>query len=167
MSDALEPPEARGQWRWLLVTAAALILDQWTKRLIETHFKLYETVTLLPVFDLIRAHNRGMAFSVLDSQSGWQRWMFSGLATVVSLGLLVWLARLSRRANLLAAALALILAGAIGNLIDRLRLGYVIDFLQVHWQQHYFPAFNVADSAISVGAVLLLIEGWWTGRKRA
>jgi signal peptidase II len=160
-------PEARGQWRWLLATVATLIVDQWTKRLIESHFKLYETWTLLPVFDLVRAHNRGMAFSVLDSQSGWQRWMFSGLATVVSVALLVWLARLSRRAHLLAAALSLILAGALGNLVDRLRLGYVIDFIQVHWQQHYFPAFNVADSAITVGAALLLLDSWLAGRKRA
>jgi signal peptidase II len=164
MSNA---PEARGQWRWLLATVATLIVDQWTKRLIESHFKLYETWTLLPVFDLVRAHNRGMAFSVLDSQSGWQRWMFSGLATVVSVALLVWLARLSRRAHLLAAALSLILAGALGNLVDRLRLGYVIDFIQVHWQQHYFPAFNVADSAITVGAALLLLDSWLAGRKRA
>jgi signal peptidase II len=158
---------ARGQLRWLLLTAAVIGLDQWSKRLIEQGMQLSETRYLLPVFNLVRAHNRGAAFSMFDAASGWQRWVFSALAVVVSVTLIAWLARLERRATLLAAALALILGGALGNVIDRLRLGYVIDFLQVHWQQHYFPAFNVADSAITVGAGLLLLDAILSSRRGA
>jgi len=157
---------ARGQLRWLLLTAAVIALDQWSKRLIEATLQYSETRYCLPVFNLVRWHNRGAAFSMFERASGWQRWAFSGLAALVSIGLTVWLARLARRANLLAAALALILAGALGNFIDRLRLGYVIDFLQFHWQEHDFPAFNVADSAITVGAACLLLDAWLSGRQR-
>jgi signal peptidase II len=102
---------------------------------------------------------------MFDAASGWQRWVFSALAVVVSVTLITWLARLERRAVLMAAALALILGGALGNVIDRLRLGYVVDFLQVHWQQHYFPAFNVADSAITVGAGFLLLDAFLSSRR--
>jgi signal peptidase II len=154
-----------GQWRWLWLSAVVIALDQWTKHLIERSFNLYETLRVLPVFDLVRAHNRGAAFSFLNDESGWQRWLFAGLAASVSIALIVWMKRLAAQAQLLAAALAFILGGAIGNLIDRLRLGYVIDFIQVHWQQHYFPAFNVADSAITVGAALLLLDTWLAGRR--
>lgn len=149
---------ARGQLRWLGLSVAIIALDQWSKHLIETHLSFLETRVILPVFDLVRAHNRGVAFSMFNNASGWQRWAFSGLALVVSAVLVTWLARLERRAQLMAAALALILAGALGNLVDRLRLGSVVDFLQVHWGEHYFPAFNVADSAITVGAILLLLD---------
>ena len=127
--------------------------------------QIYESRYYLPVFNIVRAHNHGAAFSMFDGASGWQRWAFSGLAAVVSTALIVWLARLERRANLVAAALALILAGALGNVIDRLRLGYVVDFLQVHWHEHYFPAFNVADSAITIGAGLLLLDALLAGRR--
>lgn len=166
VATAPSPPAVPGQLRWLLLTAAVIGIDQWSKRLIETTLQLADTRYCLPVFNLVRWHNRGAAFSMFERASGWQRWAFSGLAAVVSLALMVWLARLERRANLLAAALALILAGALGNVVDRLRLGYVIDFLQVHWQQHYFPAFNVADSAITVGAGCLLLDAWLSGRHR-
>jgi signal peptidase II len=104
---------------------------------------------------------------MFDGASGWQRWAFSALAAVVSAALIGWIARLDRRANTMAAALALILAGALGNVIDRMRLGYVVDFLQVHWHQHYFPAFNVADSAITVGAAYLLFDGLLAARRSA
>ena len=115
----------------------------------------------------MRAHNRGAAFSMFDGEAGWPRWAFSVLAAVVSVSLVVWLTRLERRANLLGVALALILAGAVGNVIDRLRLGYVVDFVQVHWHEHYFPAFNVADSAITVGAACLLLDALLAGRRAA
>ena len=150
-------PDA-GQLRWLVLTAAVIGADQWSKWLIEGALQLSESRYCLPVFNLVRAHNRGAAFSMFDAASGWQRWVFSALAMVVSVTLVTWLARLERRAALMAAALALILGGALGNVIDRLRLGYVVDFLQVHWQQHYFPAFNIADSAITVGAGCLLLD---------
>ena len=156
-----------GQLRWLALTALIIAADQWSKRLIEGALRLSETRYCLPVFNLVRAHNRGAAFSMFDAASGWQRWVFSALAVVVSAALIVWLARLERRASLMAAALALILGGALGNVIDRLRLGYVVDFLQVHWQQHYFPAFNIADSAICVGAGCLLLDAFLNSRRRS
>jgi len=149
---------ARGQLRWLGLSAALIGADQWSKHLIESTLQFGEIRRVLPLFDLVRAHNRGMAFSLFDDTSGWQRWAFSALATSVSAALVVWLARLERRANLVAASVAFILAGAMGNAIDRMRLGVVVDFLQVHWQTHYFPAFNVADSAITVGAIGLLLD---------
>jgi signal peptidase II len=156
-----------GQLRWLALSAVVIGLDQWSKQLIERSLPLYEAIYGLPVFNIVRAHNRGAAFSMFDGASGWQRWTFSGLAAVVSVTLVVWLARLERRANLLGGALALILAGALGNVIDRLRLGYVVDFLQLHWHEHYFPAFNVADSAITIGAGCLLLDALLAGRRAA
>ena len=159
-------PDA-GQLRWLVLTGAIIGADQWSKRLIEGALQLSEARYYLPVFNLVRAHNRGAAFSMFDAASGWQRWVFSALAVVVSVTLITWLARLERRAVLMAAALALILGGALGNVIDRLRLGYVVDFIQVHWQEHYFPAFNVADSAITVGAGCLLLDAFLSSRRAA
>ena len=155
----------RGQLRWLGLSGVLIALDQWTKHLIETHLENFETRVILPVFDLVRAHNRGAAFSMFNDAGGWQRWAFSALALAVSIALITWLARLERRAQLMGAALALILAGALGNLIDRLRAGSVVDFLQLHWHQHYFPAFNVADSAITVGAGLLLLDALLSSRR--
>ena len=155
----------RGQLRWLGLSAVLIALDQWTKHLIETHLDNLETREILPVFDLVRAHNRGAAFSMFNNAGGWQRWAFSALALAVGAALITWLARLERRAQLMAAALALILAGALGNLIDRLRAGSVVDFLQLHWHEHYFPAFNVADSTITVGAALLLLDALLSSRQ--
>ncbi len=163
----MNAPDAAGQLRWLGLSGALIAADQWSKALIENSFVLHETRAILPVFNLVRAHNRGAAFSFLDGAGGWQRWVFTALAAVISVLLLGWLRRLPRSSNMLAAALACILAGAIGNVIDRLRLGHVIDFIQVHWQQHYFPAFNVADSAITIGAGLLLLDAWLASRRRA
>ena len=156
-----------GQLRWLALSAAVIGLDQWSKHLVERSLQMYEAIYCLPVFNIVRAHNRGAAFSMFDGASGWQRWAFSALAVAISMSLAVWLARLERRANLQAASLALILAGAVGNVVDRLRLGYVVDFLQVHWHEHYFPAFNVADSAITIGAGCLLLDALLAGRRAA
>lgn len=153
------------QLRWLALTAAVVGFDQWTKQLVERSMQLYEAHYYLPVFNIVRAHNRGAAFSMFDGASGWQRWAFSVLAGVVSAALVGWLARLDRRENLMGISIALILAGAVGNVIDRLRLGYVVDFLQVHWHQHYFAAFNVADSAITIGAAYLLFDGLLAARR--
>ena len=156
-----------GQLRWLVLSAAIIGGDQWSKRLVEAVLDNYEARYVLPVFNIVRAHNQGAAFSMFAGASGWQRWAFSALAVAVSAALVAWLARLERRAQLLAAALALILGGALGNVIDRLRLGYVVDFLQVHWQQHYFPAFNLADSSITIGAGCLLLDAFLNGRRGA
>ena len=164
-SDSAGP--GTGQLRWLALTAAVIAADQWSKQLLQDALQLAESRFLLPVLNIVRAHNRGAAFSMFAAAAGWQRWVFSAVAVGVSVALILWLRRLERGATLLAAALALILGGAIGNVIDRLRLGYVVDFIQVHWQQHYFPAFNVADSAITIGAGLLLLDAMLTGRRGA
>lgn len=155
-----------GAWAWLWLTLAVIVLDQWTKWLITSNFVEYQSLTLLPVFDLVRLHNEGAAFSFLSDASGWQRWMFSALGIGVSAGLVVWLKRLpSRGQHLLAAALAFIIGGALGNVIDRILLGHVIDFIHVHYRQWYFPAFNVADSSITVGAGLLILDSVLSGRR--
>jgi len=148
-----------GASRWLGVSALVIALDQWTKWLVLTHFAEFDSVTLLPVLDFMRLHNEGAAFSFLAGASGWQRWVFIALGIGVSGGIAIWLTRLPRRGqSLLAGALSLIVGGAIGNVIDRIRFGYVVDFIRVHYEQWYFPAFNVADSAISVGAGLLILD---------
>ena len=140
----------------------ALVLigvDQWTKGLVETHFVYGESLPVWFWLDITRLHNPGAAFSFLAAQDGWQVHFLSVLAAVVSVVLVVWLRKLdAKREGLLASALSLVLAGAVGNLIDRLEHGYVVDFVHVHWNAAYFPAFNVADSAITVGAAFLLLD---------
>lgn len=151
---------ARSGLRWLPVTAAVIALDQLVKLWIVDHLALYRTVRLLPVLDVTLTYNRGAAFSLLAQASGWQKWLFAGLAVVVAAGITLWLRRLNGRTQrLLCLSLALIMGGALGNLIDRLRIGHVVDFILAHWHRVYFPwAFNVADSAITVGAALLLLD---------
>jgi signal peptidase II len=127
----------------------------------------FEFTRILAVLDITCMHNVGAAFSFLASASGWQRWLFIGLAGVVSIGIIVWLIRLPRGTHaLLAAGLALVLGGALGNVIDRIRLGYVIDFIHFHWDRAYFPAFNVADSAITVGAACLLLDALFESKRK-
>ncbi len=153
-------------WRWLPLTVIVIVVDQLTKWLIVQNFAYGERLNLLPVLDLTLAYNTGAAWSFLAAESGWQRWMFTGLAVLVSAALVVWLKRLKARSQgLLACALALILAGAIGNVIDRMRLGHVIDFILAYWNEHAFPIFNVADSAITVGAALLLLDAFMESRR--
>jgi signal peptidase II len=152
---------------WLLLSVLIVLADQASKYYITQHFGEFEHITLLPVLDITRMHNVGAAFSFLASASGWQRWVFIGLAGVVSVGIIVWLVRLRERAHgLLACGLALVLGGALGNVIDRIRLGYVIDFIHFHWDRAYFPAFNVADSAITVGAACLLLDALFEGKRK-
>ncbi|HEX2791737.1 MAG TPA: signal peptidase II [Steroidobacteraceae bacterium] len=154
----------RGGLIYLWLTAAVIALDQLTKTAIEHSLGLYQSVVVLPVLEITRLHNTGAAFSFLADAAGWQRWVFTALAIIVSVALILWLRRIDRAATALASAVSLILAGALGNVIDRLRLGHVIDFIQVHWGEHYFPAFNVADSAITIGAALLLLDAWLEAR---
>lgn len=145
--------------RWLLLSLAVIVLDQWTKLLIMQNFREFDEIVLLPVLNLVRLHNEGAAFSFLSTASGWQRWVFTGLGIVVSLGIAIWLLRLPRKGqSLLAAGLALVMGGALGNVIDRIRFGHVVDFIHVHYGDAYFPAFNVADSAITIGAALLILD---------
>jgi signal peptidase II len=152
---------------WLLLSVLVVLADQVSKFFIAQHFGEFEHITVLPVLDITRMHNEGAAFSFLAGASGWQRWVFIGLAAVVSIGIIVWLIRLKERAHgLLACGLALVLGGALGNVIDRIRLGHVIDFIHFHWDRAYFPAFNVADSAITVGAACLLLDALFEGKRK-
>jgi signal peptidase II len=154
--------------RWLPLGVAVIALDQIVKWVVVTHLRPYEPEALpllRPVLDFTLMYNTGAAFSFLSDASGWQRWLFIALAIGVSVGIVQWLRRLrGRTQGLLAASLALILGGALGNVIDRVRIGHVVDFIHVHWHEHHFPAFNVADSAITIGAVLLLLDVWREGR---
>ena len=148
-----------GASNWLWLALAVVLLDQWTKYLVVDNLDEFQEIVLLPVLDLMRLHNEGAAFSFLGDASGWQRWLFTSLGIAVSVGILVWLRRLpASGAHLLAAGLSLVLGGALGNVIDRVLWGHVIDFIRVHYEQWYFPAFNVADSAITVGAALLILD---------
>jgi signal peptidase II len=148
-----------GASNWLWLALAVVLLDQWTKYLVVDNLDEFQEIVLLPVLDLMRLHNEGAAFSFLGDASGWQRWLFTSLGIAVSAGILVWLRRLpASGAHLLAAGLSLVLGGALGNVIDRVLWGHVIDFIRVHYEQWYFPAFNVADSAITVGAALLILD---------
>lgn len=162
---AAAPPMAASGWRWLPVAALVIATDQVAKYWMQQHFLPFERVRLLPLLDVVLTYNTGAAFSFLAEASGWQRWLFVLLAVGVSATLLVWLRRLSAATQaLIACGLSLIVGGALGNMIDRLRLGHVIDFIYAHWGTHYFPAFNVADSAITVGAGLLLLDAWLEAR---
>lgn len=143
---------------WLWLALAVFLLDQATKQLAEALLSYGKPVYLLPVLDFTLLYNPGAAFSFLADQGGWQRWLFTGISIGVSLMLVVWLKRLSREQIWLPVALTLILGGAIGNLFDRVVYGHVIDFISVHWQRSYFPAFNLADSAITVGAFMMGID---------
>lgn len=143
---------------WLWLALAVFLLDQATKQLAEALLSYGKPVYLLPVLDFTLLYNPGAAFSFLADQGGWQRWLFTGISIGVSLMLVVWLKRLPREQIWLPVALTLILGGAIGNLFDRVVYGHVIDFISVHWQRFYFPAFNLADSAITVGAFMMGID---------
>lgn len=145
---------------YLWLSAAVIALDQLSKAVIERSLGLYQSIAVLPVLEITRLHNTGAAFSFLADAAGWQRWLFTALAFIVSAALVIWLRRIDRGARVLASAVALILGGALGNVVDRVRLGHVIDFVHAHWGEHYFPAFNIADSAITIGAALLLLDAW-------
>ncbi|WP_421866899.1 signal peptidase II [Motiliproteus sp.] len=151
---------------WLWLALLVLVLDQASKQLADAMLEYARPVTLLPVFDLTLLYNKGAAFSFLSDQGGWQRWFFSAVALGVGGYLLYWLSRTPRTQRLLCVSLTLILGGALGNLIDRLLLGHVIDFISLHWQQYYYPAFNIADCAITVGAVLLIWDALFLEQHR-
>ena len=149
-----------GQLVWLWLSVLVIALDQASKHWFEHNLSLYEQIVIIPdLFSWTLAYNKGAAFSFLADQGGWQRWFFALVALVASGVLLVWLKRLQRHERLLAAGLALVLGGALGNLYDRVVLGHVVDFILVHWQDRwFFPAFNLADSAITVGASILILD---------
>jgi signal peptidase II len=164
------PARQRGEGsyvHWLLGAVAVVILDQLSKYAITSHFSYGEAYPLTPFFDLVLAHNQGAAFGMLNDAGGWQRWLFTAIALGASAWVLLLL-RKHRQQKLFCLALALVLGGALGNLVDRIAYGYVVDFLDFHWNLNHFPAFNLADSAITCGAALLLLDGFLkTRRERA
>jgi signal peptidase II len=153
--------------RWLILSVLVLLADQATKQWVLAALLPYEVIPVLPVFNLTLVFNEGAAFSFLASASGWQRWFFIGLAIVITVVLVVWLARLKAHERITAAGLSLVAGGAVGNLIDRLVYGHVVDFLDFYWRSWHWPAFNVADAAITVGVALLLLEALRAGPTRS
>ena len=148
---------SRSMLPWLGLALIIVIADQFTKVLILGAYRLGDSNTITSFFNIVRAHNTGAAFSFLAAASGWQRWLFTGIGVVATV-FIVWMLRSHAGQKLFSFCLACILGGAIGNVIDRLLHGYVVDFLQFHWRGWYFPAFNVADSAITIGAVGLILD---------
>lgn len=142
---------------WLGIALLVLLIDQFTKVLVLGAFQLGDSTAVTSFFNLVRAHNHGAAFSFLAAAGGWQRWFFTGIGVVAAVFML-WMLRSHAGQKLFSLAIALILGGAIGNVVDRLLHGYVVDFLDFYWGAWHFPAFNVADSAISLGAVLLILD---------
>jgi signal peptidase II len=151
---------------WLLMSCVIVVLDLWTKEIASDALTLYRPVELTSWLNMTLAHNYGAAFSFLSDAGGWQRWLFTGLASVVTLVLIVWLLRLPAEEKLTAAALGLIIGGAVGNLIDRIINGYVVDFIDVYYKTWHWPAFNVADSAITCGVILLLLDGLFVSTRK-
>ncbi len=160
-------PDWQLQWRnvnWLWVSLVVVVLDQLTKWQIEQHLSLYERIEILPFFNLTLAHNPGAAFSMFADAGGWQRWFFTFVAIITITVMLVWLLRLKGE-RILAAGLALIVGGAVGNLVDRVLHGHVVDFLDFHWAAWHFPAFNIADAAITLGAICLIADMFLEGAR--
>lgn len=152
--------------KWLWLSLLTIILDQSSKLAVDSFMQLYQSIPVLPYFNLTYVHNTGAAFSFLSQAGGWQRWFFAGLATMISIAIAIWLRKLQKHEILLAIALSLILGGAVGNLIDRLAYGYVIDFLDVYYGNWHWPAFNIADSAITLGVALMLAESFGLGQQK-
>jgi signal peptidase II len=146
--------------RWLWLTILWVVIDQITKQWVAGSFDYRETLAVLPFFNITYVHNPGAAFSFLADQGGWQRWFFTAIAAIASIIFIVWLAKTSKKQTMLSISFALILSGALGNLIDRVLFGYVIDFIDFHWSGTHFPAFNVADSMIFIGAALMLLDSF-------
>lgn len=146
--------------RWVWLSVAVLGLDQLTKWIVDRSMHVYQSIDLLPFFSLTYMRNPGAAFSFLSDAGGWQRWFFMTLSAVASVAIVYWLSRLGKDHRWEASAWALVLGGAVGNLIDRALFGYVIDFLDVFYRDWHWPAFNVADSAITVGIGMLLLDSF-------
>jgi signal peptidase II len=157
-----------GKSAWLGLSLAVIVLDQLSKWFVASHMQVYQTIYVLPMFNIALLHNTGAAFSMLAGQPGWQRWFFVVLALVIAGLIVTWLVRMpASSTRWMAAGLALVAGGAVGNVWDRLVQGYVVDFLQFHWHGWFFPAFNVADSAITVGAIMLILDGMFLQRRNA
>ncbi|TYL49081.1 signal peptidase II [Marinomonas sp. IMCC 4694] len=152
--------------RWWALALILFVVDWVTKQVVEANLFYGQEIAVLPFFDLTLRYNTGAAFSFLAQAGGWQRWFFSIIALAVAVGISWRLVKIAETNRLESLALTFVLGGAIGNLYDRLVYGHVVDFIQFHWYQSwYFPAFNVADSAITVGVILMLIEGFVTNKQ--
>jgi signal peptidase II len=158
--DTEKMAQKSGLW-WLWLSALVLILDQWSKTIATQSLKIYDAVVVNEYLNWTLMHNEGMAFSFLADQSGWQRWGISIVAIVIVVWLLFWLKKNPFKNTFLNLGLTLVIGGALGNIYDRINLGYVIDFIEAHYQQHFWPAFNLADSAISLGAFFLILDLIW------
>ena len=169
VSDVITPEQGMGEVEspkqravrtllWLKLSIAVIALDALTKWQAAKQLRLYEAVPVFPHFNLMLARNEGAAFSFLADAGGWQRWLFAGIAVALTALMVTWIARLKPAQRWLACALALVIGGALGNLWDRVALGYVVDFLDFYWGDSHFPAFNIADSAITVGTVMIIID---------
>ncbi len=146
------------KWPWFIVSIAVILLDQLSKHWVLMHFNAYQPQKILPMLNVTLAYNTGAAFSFLNSAGSWHLWFFMGFSLLMSAVLFVWIIRTPTTARLQLASLSLVLGGAIGNLIDRANLGYVIDFIDVYYKTHHWPVFNLADSAICAGAFLLFLD---------
>lgn len=151
--------------QWLWITFIVLLIDRFAKMWVISHLTFLAPIAVLPFFNLTLAYNTGAAFSFLHTMSGWQNWVLGGLAGIISLSIFIWLAKTSARQRWLSIALCLILAGALGNAWDRILYGYVIDFLDFHLGDWHFAIFNIADSAITIGAIMLLISWFGPAKK--
>ena len=151
--------------RWLSISAIVVALDLYTKRLVQQAFEYGDHHAVTSFFDLVRYHNEGAAFSFLANAGGWQRFFFTGIS-VIAAAVIIYLLRKHSQNKLFCFGLALVLGGALGNLYDRVTLGYVVDFLYFYYQQWAWPAFNVADSAICVGVAVLLLESFISGNSK-
>lgn len=147
------------KWMWFLVSVLVIVADQISKYVVSMQLEPYQSYDVMPMLNLTLAYNTGAAFSFLSSAGDWHHLFFMGFSTIVSLGLIVWIVRLPKQAaKIQYTALALILGGAVANLIDRIKFGYVIDFIDVYYKNHHWPIFNIADSAITIGTLLLAYE---------
>ena len=151
--------------KWLWLSTIIVVLDQVTKYVASTELQFHVPLPVMSSFNWFLAHNTGAAFSFLSDAGGWQRWFFIGLAAVVTVIIISWLKKLDSNQAWLAAALSLILGGAIGNVVDRIYHGYVIDFIQWYYESYYWPSFNIADAAIFIGAAILIIDGLFGSKK--
>lgn len=152
---------------WLWLSLLVVVFDQATKQIAENTLLLHKPLAVFPGFNWALMYNKGAAFSFLSQAGGWQRWLFIILSTAISIALIIWLKQLNKNQRILSAGIAFILGGAIGNLIDRSLYGHVIDFIQVYYRDFYWPAFNLADSAISLGACLLIVDIFIERKKAA
>ena len=158
----------RTGFRWFWLSALVIALDQLTKWYFVTRLALHERITIIPgLFDWTLAYNKGVAFSMFNQGHVWQRYGLAFFALTVAIAFAIWMTRLPRRERTSAIALALVVGGALGNVIDRLRLGHVVDFILVYWKDWSWPAFNVADTAICIGAALLVVAGFGNKPKPA